>query len=94
MLTALHLHAKLQLFYYTKINRDKSFPIVIRDKVKRLGIPFLFFTFSTLFLKYMLNPFMRRPVELSWEQVINCFIYPESNPLGEMWIVATLFILS
>jgi len=81
------------LFYYTKISRDKSFPIVIRDKVKRLGIPFLFFTFSTLLLKYMFNPFMRRPVELSWEQVINCFIYPESNPLGEMWFVATLFIL-
>lgn len=36
---------------------------------------------------------MRRPVELSFKQIINSVLYPASNPLGEMWFIVTLFII-
>lgn len=36
---------------------------------------------------------MKRPVELSLRQFTDSFLYPGSNPLSEMWFVATLFII-
>lgn len=81
------------LFYWTKISRDKTFPEVVVDKLKRLGTPFLFFTLFTFIVKFIFAPFMNRPVELSLSQFVNSFLYPGSNPLSEMWFIATLFII-
>ena len=81
------------LFYYTKISRDLPYKKVVVDKLKRLGTPFLFFTFFTFAVKLAFAPFMKRPVELSVSQFVNSFLYPSSNPLGEMWFIATLFII-
>ncbi|MCR8910678.1 hypothetical protein NW211_01500 [Barnesiella sp. ET7] len=44
-------------------------------------------------MKFAFAPFMKRPVELSISQFVNSFLYPGSNPLSEMWFVATLFII-
>ena len=81
------------LLYYTKIRKDKKYVVTIRDKAKRLLIPFIFFTLVTFVLKYIFNPLMKRPVELSFKQIINSVLYPASNPLGEMWFIITLFII-
>lgn len=81
------------LFYYTKISRNIAYKDVVIDKLKRLGIPFLFFTLFTFAVKFAFTPFMARPVELSISQFVNSFLYPGSNPLSEMWFVATLFII-
>lgn len=81
------------LFYLTKISRDKAYPEVVTDKLKRLGAPYLFFTIFTFIVKFIFAPFIKRPVELSLSQFVDCFLYPGSNPLSEMWFVATLFII-
>jgi fucose 4-O-acetylase-like acetyltransferase len=81
------------LFFLTKIQREKSYGSVVIDKLKRLGVPFLFFTFAALFLKFAFNPFMARPVDLSITEIANAFLYPTSNPMAEMWFVMTLFII-
>ena len=81
------------LFYYTKIRKGKKYGVTIRDKAKRLLAPFIFFTLATFVLKYIFNPLMKRPVELSFKQIINSILYPASNPLGEMWFIITLFII-
>ncbi len=81
------------LFYITHISKEKSYKETIVSKLKRLGVPFLFFTLATLLLKFAFNPIMKRPVELSFKQVADSFLYPATNPLGELWFVATLFIL-
>lgn len=81
------------LFYFTKISRDLAYKEVVFDKLKRLGIPYLFFTFFTFSVKFIFSPFMKRPVELSLRQFTDSFLYPGSNPLSEMWFVATLFII-
>lgn len=81
------------LFYFTKISRDLAYKEVVLDKLKRLGLPYLFFTFFTFAVKFIFSPFMKRPVELSLRQFTDSFLYPGSNPLSEMWFVATLFII-
>lgn len=81
------------LFYLTKISRGKAYPEVVADKLKRLGTPYLFFTVFTFIVKFIFAPFMKRPVELSLSQFVDSFLYPGSNPLSEMWFVATLFII-
>lgn len=81
------------LFYHTKISRDLPYKSVVVDKLKRLGSPYLFFTLFTFAVKLAFAPFMKRPVELSANQFIDSFLYPGSNPLSEMWFVATLFII-
>lgn len=81
------------LFYFTKISRNLAYKEVVFDKLKRLGIPYLFFTFFTFAVKFIFSPFMKRPVELSLRQFTDSFLYPGSNPLSEMWFVATLFII-
>lgn len=42
------------LFYYTKIRKDKKYGVTIRDKVKRLLAPFVFFTLATFALSIYL----------------------------------------
>ncbi len=81
------------LFYLTKIKKEVPYRLVITDKLKRLGIPYLFFTLFTFIVKFLLAPFVKRPVSLSGEQLLNSFLYPGSNPLSEMWFIATLFII-
>lgn len=81
------------LFYHTKLEKNKDYITTIKDKSKRLLIPFCFFTIACLLLKYAFNPLMKRPVELSFNYIINSFLYPASNPLGELWFISTLFIL-
>ena len=81
------------LFYFTKISRDLAYKEVVLDKLKRLGLPYLFFTFFTFAVKFIFSSFMKRPVELSLRQFTDSFLYPGSNPLSEMWFVATLFII-
>ena len=73
------------LFYFTKISRNLAYKEVVFDKLKRLGIPYLFFTFFTFAVKFIFSPFMKRPVELSLRQFTDSFLYPGSNPLSEMW---------
>lgn len=79
------------LFYYTKSGKVKI-RSYYQDKAKRLLAPFIFFTLATFALKYIFNPLMKRPVELSFKQIINSVLYPASN-FREMWFIITLFII-
>ena len=80
------------LFYLTKISRKKRYKEILRDKARRLLLPYCFFTFCTLLIKYAFNPLMKCPVTFSLEEFINVLTF-KSNPLGEMWFVSTLFML-
>lgn len=76
------------LFNLTCIKRDTPFRTVISKKVKRLGVPFLFFTIVTIGIKLILPSLMKRPVDTT--EIINTFIFLSSNPLGEMWFIIVL----
>lgn len=82
------------LFYFTQIRKEKLYKETIVAKLKRLGVPFLFFTTACLFLKFAFNPLMKRPVEFSYRIITDSlFITSGGNPLGEMWFIFTLLIL-
>ena len=79
------------LFYYTCISRSKSYKDVLISKVKRLAVPFLFFTLFTMILKLTFPQLMNRIVD--WKEIIDTFVFFRSNPLGEMWFIIVLFEL-
>ena len=79
------------LFYYTCICKEKSYKDVVNAKFKRLGIPFLAFTFIATILKSAFPSLMHRPVSI--QELVDTFILFRSNPLGEMWFIIVLFEL-
>lgn len=82
------------LFYFTQIRKEKPYKETVIAKLKRLGVPFLFFTLTCILLKFAFNPFMKRPVEFSYRIITDSFfITSGGNPLGEMWFIFTLLIL-
>ena len=82
------------LYWYTQIRKEKPYKETILSKLKRLGIPYLFFSMATLFLKFLFNPLMNRPVVFSVRQITDVFFITDGgNPLGEMWFIFTLLVL-
>ncbi|MGM9758901.1 MAG: acyltransferase family protein [Parabacteroides sp.] len=81
------------LFYWTRIRKDIDYVGVIKEKLIRLGIPFVFFTLLTVLPKMLFSPLMKRPIPMDWHYLIDVFILFKTNPLGEMWFIVTLFIL-
>lgn len=81
------------LFYLTKLSRVKDYMPTVKDKARRLLVPYLVFSISTLFIKLLFSSVVKNPVDSSVQSILNILIYPTRNPLGEMWFIATLFIL-
>lgn len=81
------------LFHLTRIEKNVGWVNMFVDKLKRLGIPFLVFTFIALAMKSMFSGDMERPTELGIKEYVLAIIYPSEGPLNEMWFVAVLFWL-
>ncbi len=79
------------LFCHTCIDRDLPYRGMIKKKLHRLGLPFLFFTCVTMVIKLALPHLMKRTVDLN--EIIDTFLLFRSNPLEEMWFVITLLVL-
>lgn len=79
------------LFYYTCLRKNKPYKEVMKAKFKRLGIPFLAFTVTTMGLKLLFAPYMKRIVDVN--EIMNTFLFFSSNPLGEMWFIIVLLVL-
>lgn len=81
------------LFYFTSIRKEKAFNTLMTNKLHRLGVPFLAFTFITVFLKMAFSSLMKRQVSNSiWGNILDVFVYG-NNPLGEMWFIYVLLVL-
>lgn len=81
------------LFFFTRLRKEKSYIETIKEKMVRLGIPFMVFTVVTLFAKTILSSMMLHPAELSISYFIDIFVLYKINPLVEMWFVITLIVL-
>ncbi|MCD8237560.1 MAG: acyltransferase [Prevotellaceae bacterium] len=67
---------------------------VIQSKVIRLGIPFLFLSFSMWGLKLCLPAStLEHPISVSWEYFLKIFLMPFKGPCPHIWFLETLFIL-
>lgn len=78
------------LFQMTRIERPLPYPRMIADKLARLGIPLLAFTFAAMVLKTVFAKEVMRPATTSAGSFIDAVLYPGSGPLSEMWFIAAI----
>lgn len=81
------------LLYYTRIDRSWPTPRLYVDKIKRLLIPYIFFSIFTLILKGLLSSYTKRGAEMTVAGFVNTLWDPANGPLGEMWFIGTLMWL-
>lgn len=81
------------LFHLTRISQNFAYKDIISDKLIRLGIPYLFFTFVTMVIKYVAPGAVTRKVSLSLTYLCEALINPSDGPLNELWFVMMLFCL-
>ena len=79
------------LFYMTRIERPMQYGRMIFDKLKRLGIPYLFFTIVAMVLKKFFGEHMARPSTIGFEELVQSIMYPGEGPLSELWFVVVIF---
>lgn len=78
------------LFYMTRIERKMPYWKMFLDKLKRLGIPFIFFTLIAMILKSLFSVDMARPTTISFHEIFNSLLYPSQGPMHEMWFIAVI----
>ena len=83
------------LFYLTRL-ADKNTPrwtywAIIKDKAVRLLLPGIVFSIIALALKVAFPGEMTRQVDLSLSGIAHSYLYPNDNPMRELWFIATLF---
>lgn len=81
------------LLYYSRIGRGVSFSSVFVEKVKRLYVPFLFFTLVYVLFKLILGTLAAHPFHFSERFFIDTFVLYRSNPNFEMWFLVALFVI-
>ena len=81
------------LFYVTRIRKNWLWKDVVIDKLKRLGVPYLFFITFAYGLKLLLADKVKNDVELSLVGFLQGFAYPMKSGMKEMWFVAALLLL-
>ena len=83
------------LFYLTRLsdsnNTRWTFQSIIADKTKRLLLPGLVFSLLALLLKVAFPGEMERTVSLGLQDIVHILLFPNDNPLREMWFIVTLF---
>ncbi len=80
------------LFHMTRVTRGGSLKSCMKDKLKRLGIPYMVFILIAYVVKALVPGEVQRTVSFTLEGFVNSFFYPFDGPLREMWFVASILI--
>ncbi len=81
------------LFYMTRLKKEWKWKDVVVDKLKRLGIPYVFFITFAYGLKVALASKVKHGVDMSLGGFLEGFIYPMNSGMKEMWFVAALLLI-
>lgn len=81
------------LFYYTRINKNWEWKRVIIDKIKRLGIPYIFFIAFAFGLKVIMSSRVKNEIDASLTGFFTGFLFPIKSGMKEMWFIAALLLL-
>lgn len=87
------------LFYLTRLRVCEtngggqiwSYGQIVKDKALRLLFPGLVFSIVAGALKLVFPGEMSRQVGLSFQEIAHQYLYPNDNPMRELWFIATLF---
>ena len=81
------------LLYYTKIQKDSSFKVILKERIPRIVYPYLFFTLVLFSLKVIFNDYVGVPVEPTLSYLLNIFLYPKIYFLWRwLWFLNTILI--
>lgn len=78
------------LFYLTRIKTGKTYWPTIKDKIIKLGIPYLFFTIFAMVLKSVFSTEMDRPTSITFGELAHAFLYPDDGPVSGFWFLAVI----
>lgn len=83
------------LFYRTRLRffSQWSYMQIIKDKALRLLWPGFVFSLFAFALKIAFPGEITRQVGLSINEIFHQFLYPNDNPMRELWFIVTLFWL-
>lgn len=80
------------LFYLTRIQKHYDYKKMIKDKLMRLGIPYITFILLAFLIRIFLQPEVNRHIDSSLDAFVCSFIYPFEGALQEMWFIASIFV--
>lgn len=64
----------------------------VKDKVRRLAIPYLVLSFVAIPIKLVLSSYTFRPLEVN-TLLRDVFFYPGNHPIVQFWFIYVLFLL-
>lgn len=88
------------LFYLTRL-KDKltsggynwTYWKIVKDKAVRLLVPGFVFSLVAFAVKTLFPDEVTRQAGLGLQDIIHQYLYPNDNPMRELWFIATLFWL-
>ena len=81
------------LLYLSRIRKDISTKALYKDKFQRIMIPFVFFVVVYYLIKCVFNQFAKTPIELSWTNFLESFVYYRGHSSQSLWFLAVLMFL-
>lgn len=81
------------LLYLSRIRKNISTKALYKDKFQRIMIPFVFFVVVYYLIKCVFNQFAKTPIELSWTNFLESFVYYRGHSSQSLWFLAVLMFL-
>lgn len=81
------------LLYLSRIRKNISTKALYKDKFQRIMIPFVFFVIVYYLIKATFNQFAKTPIDLSWSNFLESFIYYRGYSSQPLWFLAVLMFL-
>ena len=81
------------LLYLSRIRKNISTKALYKDKFQRIVIPFVFFVIVYFLIKAAFNQFAKTPIDLSWSNFLESFIYYRGHSSQPLWFLAVLMFL-
>ena len=78
------------LLYLSRIRKEISTKALYKDKFQRIVIPFVFFVIVYYLIKCIFNQFTKTPIELSWTNFLESFVYYRGHSSQSLWFLAVL----
>ena len=81
------------LLYLSRIRKEIPTKTLYKDKFQRIVIPFVFFVIVYYLIKCTFNQFAKTPIELSWTNFLESFVYYRGHSSQSLWFLAVLMFL-
>ena len=81
------------LLYISRIRKKISTKALYKDKFQRIMIPFVFFVVIYYLIKCLFNQLAKTPIDLSWTNFLESFVYYRGHSSQSLWFLAVLMFL-